>query len=104
VPRPAATTEADTAADPDAHDKLQQATAALDAHDYDRAERLANAVINSSASPRQRATARMIHGTVQCAVRNDQEAAQIDLRALAGFHALQARLLSACRSHGMLTQ
>jgi len=103
VPHSAATTSADSDADPDARDKLQQAAAALDAHDYDRAERLANAVINSAASARQRATARMIHGTVQCAARNDQEAAQIDLRTLAGFHALQARLLTLCRSHGMLT-
>jgi serine/threonine-protein kinase len=104
VPHPAAATEADNDADPDARDKLQQATAALDAHEYDHAERLANAVISSSASARQRATARMIHGTVQCAARNDQEAAQIDLRALTGFHVLRARLLSACRSHGMSIQ
>src|SRR5262249_14885821 len=50
VPHPAATTDADSDADPDARDKLQQAAAALDGHDYNRAERLANAVINSSAS------------------------------------------------------
>jgi hypothetical protein len=60
-------------------------------------------VINSSASPKQRASARLIHGTVQCAARNDQEAAQIDLRALDGFRALRARLLANCRRHGMLT-
>jgi serine/threonine-protein kinase len=103
VPHPAPPPEADAAADPDARDKLQQAEAALDGHDYNRAERLANAVINSSASARQRASARLIHGTVQCAARNDQEAAQIDLRALDGFRALRARLLSVCRQHGILT-
>jgi eukaryotic-like serine/threonine-protein kinase len=103
VPHPAASTNADGDADPDARDKLQQAAAALDGHDYDRAERLANAVINSSANAKQRATARLIHGTVQCAARNDQEAAQIDLRALDGFRALRTRLLSVCRSHGILT-
>jgi serine/threonine-protein kinase len=103
VPRPAAPTDADGNADPDARDKLQQAAAALDGHDYDRAERLANAVINSSASAKQRATARLIHGTVQCAARNDQEAAQIDLRALGGFRALRARLLTVCRNHGIVT-
>jgi len=95
---------ADADADPDARDKLQQAEAALKAHDYDRAERLANGVINSSASARQRATARLIHGSVQCAARNDQEAAQIDLRALDGFRALRAQLLATCRRHGMLTE
>jgi serine/threonine-protein kinase len=95
---------ADADADPDARDKLQQAEAALKAHDYDRAERLANGVINSSASARQRATARLIHGSIQCAARNDQEAAQIDLRALDGFRALRAQLLATCRRHGMLTE
>jgi hypothetical protein len=99
---PAAPADAD--ADPDARDKLQQAEAALKAHDYDRAERLANGVINSSASARQRAAARLIHGSVQCAARNDQEAAQIDLRALDGFRALRAQLLATCRRHGMLTE
>ncbi len=100
---PAAPTNADGDADPDAQDRLQQAEAALAGNDYDRAERLANAVINSSASAKQRASARLIHGTVQCAARNDQEAAQIDLRGLDGFRALRARLLAVCRRHGMLT-
>ncbi len=104
APHPAAPADADRDADPDARDKLQQAEAALAGHDYNRAERLANAVINSAASARQRASARLIHGTVQCAARNDQEAAQIDLRALEGFRALRARLLTACRDHGMLTE
>src|SRR5882672_2213957 len=103
APHPAAPADADHDADPDARDKLQQAEAALAGHDYDRAERLANAVINSAAGARQRASARLIHGTVQCAARNDQEAAQIDLRALDGFRALRTRLLTVCRSHGMLT-
>jgi hypothetical protein len=106
APHPAAPSDApsDADADPDARDKLQQAEAALAGHDYDRAERLANGVINSSASARQRASARLVHGTVQCAARNDQEAAQIDLRALDGFRALRARLLTVCRRHGMLTE
>jgi serine/threonine protein kinase len=103
APHSAPPTDADAGADPDARDKLQQAEAALAGHDYDRAERLTNAVINSSASARQRASARLIHGTVQCAARNDQEAAQIDLRALEGFRGLRARLLSECRRHGVLT-
>lgn len=95
---------AETEGDEDARDKLAQAAAAFDRHDYDLAERLANAVINSSAATvRQRATARMIHGTVQCAARNDQEAAQIDLRNLDGFRGLRARLIGVCRSYGILT-
>ena len=101
VPHPAAPADD---GDPDALDRLQQAEAALAGREYDRAERLANAVINSAASPRQRASARLIHGTVQCAARNDQEAAQIDLRALDGFRALRTKLLTECRRHGMLTE
>jgi flagellar hook-length control protein FliK len=103
APHPAPPADAEAGGDPDARDKLQQAEAALAGHDYDRAERLANAVINSSASARQRASARLIHGTVQCAAHNDQEAAQIDLRALDGFRALRARLVTECRRHGVLT-
>ena len=94
----------ETGGDADAAERLQQATAALDRHDYDAAERLAIAVINAPASPKQRAAARVIHGTVQCAARNDQEAAQIDLRALENFRALRARLLAACRGHGLNVQ
>jgi serine/threonine-protein kinase len=100
---PPSDTETETDGDDDARDKLKRATAALDARDYDLAERLANAVINSAAPPRQRAVARLIHGTVQCAARNDQEAAQIDLRNLDGFRAMRTRLLTVCRSHGILT-
>ena len=88
---------------PEARDKIKEAAAALDRHEYDLAERLANAVINSPAGPKQRATARLIHGTVQCVARNDQEAAQIDLRNLESFHALKTRLLNVCRSHGILS-
>ena len=102
LPAVAAALPDDTGGDEDARDKLKQASTALDNHDYDLAEKLANAVINSPATPRQRATARLIHGTVQCAARNDQEAAQIDLRNLAGFRALHTRLLSVCRSHGVI--
>jgi serine/threonine-protein kinase len=93
----------DEEGDADARDKIKEATVALDRHEYDLAERLANSVINASASPKQRATARLIHGTVQCLARNDQEAAQIDLRNLEGFRALKARLLNVCRSHGVLS-
>jgi len=89
--------------DDDARDKLKQANAALDSRNYDLAEKLANAVINSSATPRQRANARLIHGTVQCAARNDQEAAQIDLRNLVNFRMLHTRLLAVCRSHGVIS-
>ncbi|HEY6178769.1 MAG TPA: hypothetical protein VIX73_30165, partial [Kofleriaceae bacterium] len=92
----------DAEGDEDAREKLQQATAALDSHNYDLAEKLANAVINSSATPKQRANARLIHGTVQCAARNDQEAAQIDLRNLVGFRVLHTKLLTFCRSRGVL--
>jgi uncharacterized protein HemY len=87
----------------EARDKIKEAAAALDRHEYDLAERLANTVINSPAGPKQRATARLIHGTVQCVARNDQEAAQIDLRNLEGFRALKTRLLNVCRSHGVLS-
>jgi serine/threonine-protein kinase len=93
---------ADTDGDEDTRDKLKQANAALDARNYDLAERLANSVINSPATPKQRAAARVIHGTVQCIARNDQEAAQIDLRNLVGFRAMHARLLTVCRNHGIL--
>jgi eukaryotic-like serine/threonine-protein kinase len=95
-------TTADTDGDPDARALLKQAASALDRHDYDLAERLANAVLNSAASGRQHATARLIHGTVQCVARNDQERAQIDLRGLAGYRALKTRLLSVCKNHGIL--
>jgi serine/threonine-protein kinase len=90
--------------DDDAREKLAQANAALERRDYDAAERLATAVVNSPAGPRQRAAARLIHGTVQCVARNDQEAAQIDLRNLVGFRALRAKLLAVCRNHGILGQ
>jgi serine/threonine-protein kinase len=93
----------DEEGDGDARDKLKEAAAALDRKQYDVAERLANAVINSPAGPKQHAAARLIHGTVQCVARNDQEAAQIDLRSLEGFRAFKARLLNVCRSHGVLS-
>jgi serine/threonine-protein kinase len=102
VVRPSAPAEDD--GDPDTRDRLEQANAALTRRDYDAAERLANAVLNAPAGPRQHATARLIHGTVQCAARNDQEAAQIDLRGLRGFPTLRGRLLAACHSHGIAVQ
>jgi eukaryotic-like serine/threonine-protein kinase len=100
VPPPPPDHEAE--ADDDIRDKLKQAATALEHHEYDLAERLANAVINSAAAPKQRATARMIHGQVQCIARNDQEGAQIDLRNLENFRALRMRLLNVCRNHGVL--
>ena len=93
----------DLEGDEEVRQKLKQATAAVDRRDYDQAERIANSVINAPASPKQHATARLIHGTVQCAARNDQEAAGIDLRGLEGFRALKARLLAVCRRHGIFT-
>ncbi|HEX2690172.1 MAG TPA: serine/threonine-protein kinase [Kofleriaceae bacterium] len=88
--------------DSDVHDNLLHAAAASEQHNYDLAERLANAVINAPASPKQHANARLLHGTIQCIARSDQEAAQIDLRNLDGFRALKARLIAVCRSHGIL--
>jgi serine/threonine-protein kinase len=92
----------DAEGDGDVRDKLQQANAALARREYDLAERLANAVINSPGSPRQRAAGRLVHGTVQCVARNDQEVAQIDLRGLEKFRVLRAKLLSVCRNHGIV--
>jgi eukaryotic-like serine/threonine-protein kinase len=89
--------------DDDVRDKLREAAAALDRRDYDLAERLAKSVFNAPAGRRQHAHARLIHGTVQCVARNDQEAAGIDLRSLAGFRALRAKLLALCRKSGVLT-
>jgi serine/threonine-protein kinase len=103
APHAAGQPESASEGDSDARDRLKEAGAALDQHDYDLAERLANSVINSPAGPKQRATARLIHGSVQCIARNDQEAAQIDLRNLEAFHALKLRLLNVCRSHGVLS-
>ena len=88
--------------DDEIRDKLKQAATAFERHDYDLAERLANAVINSHGAPKQRATARLIHGQVQCVAHNDQEAAQIDLRNLENFRALRLRLLNVCRNHHVL--
>jgi hypothetical protein len=93
----------DLEGDEEIRQKLKQAAAAIERRDYDQAERIANSVINAPASPRQHATARMIHGTVQCAARNDQEAAGIDLRNLDNFRNLKNRLLTVCRSHGIFT-
>ncbi|HEX4417361.1 MAG TPA: protein kinase [Kofleriaceae bacterium] len=104
VPHTPASAGQDSGGDPEIADKLQQAQTAIDHHDYDQAERLATTVINSTAGPRQRASARLIHGLVQCEARNDQEAAQIDLRAVQGFSAMHTRLVAACRAHGIITQ
>jgi hypothetical protein len=89
-------------ADPDTREKLQQARAAIDRHDYDQAERLANTVINNAPGPNAKAAAHLVHGLVECEARNDQEAAQIDLRNLQGFAGMRQRLLSVCRKHGVV--
>jgi hypothetical protein len=101
-PAPPAATEASADLDDDVPRKLHEATAALDHQSFDLAERLANSIINSPAGPKARATARLIHGQVQCIARNDQEAAQIDVRSLEAFRALQIRLLNVCRKHGVV--
>ena len=88
--------------DDDIPRKLHEASAALDHKDFELAERLANAIINSPAGPKQRATARLIHGQIACIAHNDQEAAQIDVRSLEGFRALRIRLLNVCRNHGIV--
>ena len=76
---------------------------AMDASQWDLAERLANAVISSaSAPPHQRAAARLVHGIVQCAAHNDDEGAMTDMRSLGKFPRLRARLLEACHQHGAL--
>jgi hypothetical protein len=99
---PASPTDDDVEGNESMRQQLKDAAAALERRDYDTAERLANAVIHSPGGPRQHASARLIHGTVQCAARNDQEAAGIDLRSLERFRALRAKLLAVCRSHGVL--
>ncbi|HEY0190308.1 MAG TPA: protein kinase [Kofleriaceae bacterium] len=88
--------------DDDTRDKLQHARAALQGHHYADAEQLANAVLNSPAGPRARASAHLIRGMTVCESRVDQEAAQIDLRALQGFPAMRSRLFSLCKSRGVL--
>jgi len=88
--------------DDDVPRKLHEATAALEHKNFELAERLANAIINSPAGAKQRATARLIHGQVACIAHNDQEAAQIDVRNLESFRALRSRLLNVCRSHGVV--
>ena len=82
---------------------LVAAEAALAAHDFDRAERLANGVINADANTNahQAARAHAVRGAVRCAARNNEEGAQIDLRAI-GNHALRRRLLAICHEHGFL--
>jgi eukaryotic-like serine/threonine-protein kinase len=101
-PPPIDDEEGEEEGDDDVRQKLKQASAALERRDYDLAERLAMSVINAPAGRRQHAAARLIHGSVQCAARNDQEAAGIALRGLAGFRAMRAKLLATCRSHGIL--
>jgi serine/threonine protein kinase len=98
---PAPAPDGDADGNADARDKLTQATAALTQGKHELAEQLASAVINAPASAKQHATARLIHGTVQCVAHNDQEAAQIDLRNLEGSRGLRLQLLSVCKRHGI---
>jgi hypothetical protein len=100
APPPASTPEDD--GDPDTREKLQQARAALDHRNYDLAEQIANAVINNAPGAKARAAAHLVHGLVQCEARNDQEAAQIDLRSLQGFGGMRSRLLNECRKRGVV--
>jgi serine/threonine-protein kinase len=94
-------TEVGADLDDDIPRKLHEASVALAAQSFELAERLSSAVIHSPAGPKQRATARLIHGQVACLAHNDQEAAQIDARSLENFRALRTRLVNACRSHGI---
>jgi TolA-binding protein len=102
TPTASPTAAGDDEGDDETREKFRQARSALDNRQYDQAEQLANALINAAASPKQRATAHLIHGLVQCAARNDQEAAQIDLRGVQGFPGMRARLLAECRRHGVI--
>ncbi|MBA2542302.1 MAG: protein kinase [Deltaproteobacteria bacterium] len=83
-----------------------QAQRALQARDFDSAERLAGGVIVSPDSgPRQKARARMIRGIVRCVARNNEEAAGLDLKAIPrGFRQLRAALLSSCQAQGYLKE
>ncbi len=77
--------------------KLRDATAALEASQWDRAEMLANSVRNSEdASPHQKARAMLVYGMVQCLGRNDDGRAISTARALLKTPRLRRRLLDAC--------
>ena len=92
---------ADEKGDEASEQSLKDAEAALAAGQHDRAERLANTVMNSpDARPRQRARAHLVRGIAKCA-QQDQEAATIALRNLRGFRALQARLIAQCKRAGV---
>jgi serine/threonine-protein kinase len=81
---------------------IEDAEAALAGGQADRAERLANMVINSPDSkPRQRARAYLIQGIVKCTQQHDQEGGVIALRNLRSFGALQAKLIAACKRAGV---
>jgi hypothetical protein len=81
---------------------IEGAEASLAGGQTDRAERLANMVINSPDSrPRQRARAHLVQGIVKCTQQHDQEGGAIALRNLRGFGALQAKLIAACKRAGI---
>ena len=80
---------------------LADAEAALASQDFDRAERLATSVINGRAGAGQAARAHAVRGAVRCAAGNNEEGAQIDLRAI-GSTAARQRLLSVCHKYGFL--
>ncbi|MBV8756929.1 MAG: protein kinase [Deltaproteobacteria bacterium] len=83
-------------------DKLRDAQTALDGHDYAKAERLANAVINGDTSgPVQKAKAHVIHGIVACVAHNALGDANADARSLASYPKLQSRLTTRCHTAGI---
>jgi serine/threonine-protein kinase len=81
---------------------IEEAEASLAGGQTDRAERLANMVINSADSkPRQRARAHLVQGIVKCTQQHDQEGGAIALRNLRGFGALQGKLIATCKRAGV---
>ena len=80
---------------------LRDAETALHEGQLERAERLANGVIQAGESSRsQRLHAHVIRGIANCQ-QHDQEQAAIDLRALRGSPVMRARLTVACKRVGI---
>jgi hypothetical protein len=83
--------------------KLREAQQLLDARDYQKAETAANAVITAEdVRPVQKARATLIHGTVQCVFRNNEDGAGSDLRLLIKFPAMHDQLIDRCQKAGYL--
>ena len=102
-PRPPdAATPKDDPDDEGIKKQLDDAEAALAGGQLDRAERLANSVIQSTdAKARQRAHAHLIRGIVKCTQEQDQEAATAALRNLGAHRAYQKRLRDTCKRAGV---